>query len=1005
MTDSRPHEQESEPSAPSGPIHIGTPKVEFEHASSSKINLWLNDLSKAIRSVRVYAENNEMFVKLVDRAVNGLQAILLECPELSLSVREDRLLFSGDAVHINSDRQEGLPFVLYRNAFRRITFLQGMDRNELVEFMRAITTDYSANSDYESEDLVAALWRLALPHLHYLTIDAISGGSGAGADDVSDDAKRIQASIEDIVAAIYRSTPNEDPDDIVAGVSITKEDLEALKEIREEAPEDLEALDHDTVRAIADIPAAKLDLILQEVGNENHVDLVRRVMEIFLHVLFKEQTGVESAATINVIQQLFESMVLGGRFGEAEELVVGLRQRAAHTDDLRQMHIANHLLGMFASENRIIPVIEAFNDEYNTSSVADKIRFLRALGPTISPILLGSLGTLTTPAHRRLVCELIVECGVPEPADLMKQMADEEWFAVRDILSLAQKHEPERIAPLVASALRHPHPKVRQFAVGMLRGYAVGIADRLLGERINDDEIDVRLAAARVAAARRSEPCLRELEHLLNDERTFEREPRELRTLMAAYGAIAGDGAVVLLDKLLSPGFFTRLKALDVQIAAAFALGSIGGPQASAALQKGSRTLNTKVREACRRALAREQNKGERGDDVLTSDALRIPDSATTSPNQPLPERAVADPTPPRGNSMDIDFTVGNTEDVPGLLAGAPAFSLDHACMESATISMHPIDRERPILPRVDSVKAAPEAMPFNLPPIPTSEVTFEIPPTPPVPRPAPVVAFVAPASAEAMTQSIRPPSAMDEQALIEEQTHDDIQRELMAYLGLEGEAISSPDPVVAPPAPALTFEPVPILETLPAVGPASVEPASVEPAAPYVVPAPEIVPSLAFEPLPTAAVVDASRATLPPSESVPALAFEPLPEHSVTPKFFDRLHSASGADASVADSGPVAVPGLPRFGGAASDSGAWSGAPCGPASSPAWGAPSGASLPQGAGLDSLQIGSPVEADPQDPEMPPRFLPVEPATEVAPPPRPTIPVDDLFLDEDGGGSK
>lgn len=985
MTDSRPHEEEPEPSDPSGPIHIGTPKVEFEHALSPQISRWLSDLGKAIRSVRVYAENNEMFVKFVDRAVSGLQAILAESPELSLSVREDRLLFTGDAVHINSDRQEGLPFVLYRNAFRRITFLKGMDRDELVQFMRAITTDYSATSDYESEDLVAALWRLALPHLHYLTIDAISGGSGNDSED--DDAKRIQASIEDIVAAIYRNTSSDDPDDIVAGVSITKEDLEALKEIRQEAPEDLEALDHDTVRAIADIPAAKLDLVLQEVRGETHVDLVRRVMAIFLHVLFQEQSGVESAATISVIQQLFESMVLGGRFGEAEELVEGLRHRAAHSDDLRQMHIAKHLLQMFASEKRIIPVIEAFNDEYNTSSVADKIRFLRALGPTISPILLRSLGTLATPAHRRLVCELIVECGVPEPVELMKQIADEEWFAVRDILSLAQNHEPERIGPLVATALRHQHPKVRQFAVGMLRGYSSGVADRLLGERINDDEIDVRLAAARVAAARRSEPCLRELEHLLNNESTFEREPRELRTLMAAYGAIAGDAAVPLLDKLLSPGFFTRLKALDVQIAAAFALASIGGPEATAALNKGSRTLNTKVRDACKRALARAQNKGERTDDVLTNDALRIPDSATTNPNQPLPDRGTpaADPTPPRGNSMDLDFSIGNTSDVQDMLMGAPSFSLDHASMEAATVSLHPVDRERPILPRVDSVQAAPEAMPMNLPPIPTGEVTFEVMPSR-APLPPPPATFT-PSIPEALTQSIRPPAVAAEPVVAEEEIHDEIQRELMAYLGLEGEAISTPAPpeqAVVPPVPA----PVP-------------PPAAFESQ-------PDVVPELAFE-LPTYAPPTDEAPDLvfeqplddrlPSSESVPSLAFDALPPASVMPKFFDRLHPQPGPDAPLEDSGPTVVPPQPRFGGAASDSGAWSGASSAPPSAPEWGRPSGASLPDEVGADSLEVTSPVEVAPP----PARFPPPEAVTEIADRPptnSPAIPIDDLFLDGD-----
>ncbi len=814
MTD--PRQPEAEPEAdleatsPTGSFSLDAARmprgVEFTDPLSPKLYAWLNDFTKATRSVRVYAENNAMFHKFVERAFRGLSEIFLDVAELNFSVREDRLLYNGDPVHVNPDREEGLPFVLYRNAFRRITLLRGVTQEEMVQLMRAITTDYSAGADYANEDLVTSLWRLALPHLRYLTIDSITALGQDTADKSDEEAKRIQASIEDIVAAIYRNNAADD-DDVVAGVSITKEDLEALKEIRLENPEDLEVLDRFTERAIADIPPSQLELVRNEVSAEQHDDLVRRVMDIFLHILFREQSSRESTATIQIIQQLFESMVFGGRYDEARELVERLRHSAVHGDDLREMHISKHLVQMFASENRVVPVLEAFNDEYKTSSVADKIRFLRALGPSIAPILLRSLETLTTPGHRRLICELIIECGVPEPVELMRHINGAKWFAVRDILSLAQQHPPERISALIASGLRHDHPKVRQYAVGMLRTYARGPADQLLSERLRDSEIDVRLAATRVAAARRSAPCRAELERMLSDESVFEREPRELRTLMTAYGAIAHEEAVPLLDGLLSPGFFTRLKSLDVQIAAAFALASIGGADASAALQKGARTLSTKVREACKRALARDLRKGERPADILAGHGLRIPDVATTNPNEPLPERSgeesatpsggtAIDPTPPRGNSMDIDFTIGSTSDVQDMLSGAPQFTLDLKPEDGSTQSLNPVDRERPSMPRVDPHYPVRESMPSNLPPAqraltgaPRAEVTVTQPmaavPRPPAAKTEPMAAVPrAPASQPAPVEDSP------------EDAYDDVQRELMAYLGLEGEAIeAAPSP------------------------------------------------------------------------------------------------------------------------------------------------------------------------------------------------------------------
>src|SRR5207244_13559476 len=87
---------------------------------------------------------------------------------------------------------------------------------------------------------------------------------------------------------------------------------------------------------------------------------------------------------------------------------------------------------------------------------------------------------------------------------LWEKMQGAKWFVVRDILGMAQRLPLEDIAGMVDSALKNEHPKVREHAVGLLRGYARGTADRLVVERLLDHDLEVRLAAIRVAAARRS---------------------------------------------------------------------------------------------------------------------------------------------------------------------------------------------------------------------------------------------------------------------------------------------------------------------------------------------------------------------------------------------------------------------------------------------------------------------------------------------------------------------
>lgn len=688
---------------------------------SAEIHAWLNDFVKAAKAHRVYAENNEMLVRFVDRAHQGLQAILHKVPELSLSVREDRLLYGKDPVHINNNREDGLPFVLYRNAFRRLTLVSGIERDEVTKLMRALVTDYS-NFDYAGEDLVTTLWRLALPHLRYLTIDALSS-SVVGHRSVEEraDIDRIQGSIEDIVAAIYQT--NADDDDIVAGVSITKEDLEALKDVRQESQEDLDLLDRETSRAIAVVAPEELRNVQAYLSADTRDALVRRLMDVLVRILFKEQSARESALTIDLLSQLFDSMVVGHRFLHATELISRLRHYAEHSQSMQELHIARHLLRMFASESRVAPVLGALNEGYKSTNLNELIGFLRALGPGITPHLVGALDNLVAPAHRRLICDLVVELGVPDVPILMEKASAAKWFVFRDVLGLAQHFPSARIAGLILAALRHEHPKVRAQAVGMLRGYARGTADKLLVECFGDADLEVRMTAYRVAAMRRSFDARAAFERIFREEDLSIREPKELRSMTASYAAIAGVEAVPALDALLNPGILASFKDPEPQIAAAMALGSLSTDAAEAALSRGSRTLNPRVREAVKRAQARHEGTDDLEQRRLAkSELIDLPTPEPEEPSgytiHPALRPEAPSPTPlPNLNAADVSFSA-RSGGVGDPLVNAPDFRVPTSDLETApALSESPLLRPRPVMPHATRLEGTVDTMPGRLPP------------------------------------------------------------------------------------------------------------------------------------------------------------------------------------------------------------------------------------------------------------------------------------------------
>ncbi|MEO1234458.1 MAG: HEAT repeat domain-containing protein, partial [Myxococcota bacterium] len=777
---------------------------------------WVLAFTKAMRGARVYAENNEMHQKFVDRAHEGLTKVLEGLDELSLSIREDRMLFEGQVVHNDPDRQEGLPFVLYRNAFRRITFTRGMSREELLELIKALNIDYGS-FDFTGEDLVSTLWRLSLPHLRYVTIDALNVtrdlSDGSELDD--NDVDRIQADIEAIVATIYRNASPDD--DIVAGVSIGKDDLEVLRDLRSEPEEDIELLDHTTERAIADIPVGQLQTVQRFLQGDDRDALTRRMLDILVLILFKEESGSAGSATIELLQQLYDSLLLAQRYVDARGLVERLRDSSENAEDMQEIHISRHLVRLFSTDGRILPVLDGFNDGYRTVPISDMVAFLRALGPNAAPVLLQGLGNLDSAAHRKIVCDLIVEFGVPEVRLLEERTVDAKWFVVRDILELARHHPLEHITRLVREALQHEHPKVRAQAVRALRDYGPGVADELVAERLNDADSEVRIVAARVAAARQAKVALPFFEEILQDETLADRDQRELRMVLGAFATIGQGSAVESLGALLHPSFFTRLKSgADLQIAAASALGLIQNDTARAHLRKGARSLNGRVREACRRALTQtrrsivEPSPGPR----TSAPDLEVAEQLPTETMSLLTES---------GNSADVLFSVG--PDGPTKV---------RAPLPTESSGDHPAHRTGPALPSVDVPHSGREELPSRLPPAPelmasevdsadielVDEETDEFPVmASPVERgesdrfrqESAIDAFEA-AYQEARAaeqQRETPPAArmsdrVDTPLRTAAPTTDDVAPEILEYLGLNEPLPDTPQPPAAPPTPAV---------------------------------------------------------------------------------------------------------------------------------------------------------------------------------------------------------
>ncbi len=646
------------------PAPVGARPPSAATEATEAVGRWLVAVTRAMRAVRVYAENNETHQTLVGRAYDGLATLLDASGDVHLTVREDRLLHLGETALTDGDREHGLPSVLHRNGFRSLTFLVGFERHELVALLGALNCE-SGPLDLTGEDLSSSLWRLKLPHLRYVTIDGL-GLDGSRAPD-KERHDQIQADIESIVAAVYRtSAPDED---LVAGVRLAREDIEALVELRAVPADEFEDIERWTALAVAEVPVARLANEKAALAAEDRAGLALRALDILVKLLFLDASAASLAAPLGVMQQLFDGLLAARRFSDARALVERLHRMSAEGPDLRHVHLGQQLLRLLATEARLLPVLDALNDGYRTTGVSEISGFLQAFGRCVVPVLLEGLDRLDAAAHRRLVCELIAELGVPPMPALETRFRSARWFVARDLLELARHHPVDATARLVFEALEHEHPKVRAAAVRLLRDHEPGRADERLGDRLLDDDAEVRMVAARVAATRRARSLLARFEELVGSPDFAEREPRELRVLLGAYAWVGQGHAISLLGRILHPRLIDRLRGSELQAAAAAALGLIKSDKARRMLERGTRSLSGRVREACRRALA----SASRGPDLVELDGEGWADPGTGSgtytaqPREVLP--AALEVTPER--ALEVEPRL-RTEAVLGRLPSAP---------------------------------------------------------------------------------------------------------------------------------------------------------------------------------------------------------------------------------------------------------------------------------------------------------------------------------------------
>jgi len=147
----------------------------------------LYNLAKTSRSYGFYAKNNQAIQIFLDEVAAGFDSYLREYGSIRLAVAPTCFVLGDAEVYHDSDREWGIPFRLFRDGVRTVTFKPGLNRLQIEDLLDILAKRSTTGRDAEEEDMVTLLWQRAFESITYTAVEGFTHDLHAGGDSDSED--------------------------------------------------------------------------------------------------------------------------------------------------------------------------------------------------------------------------------------------------------------------------------------------------------------------------------------------------------------------------------------------------------------------------------------------------------------------------------------------------------------------------------------------------------------------------------------------------------------------------------------------------------------------------------------------------------------------------------------------------------------------------------------------------------------------------------------------------
>jgi hypothetical protein len=562
-------------------LAAGPAESEINPEEIKSVKEVMGQLAKTAKTLKLYLPNNPIYQKFLQDLYDRIAGHIEAYGDLRLRIKQYQMVYQGEVVYENMTSLESLAFKFYVDGLRDLTLMEGLELEELTEFIEIISRKY--DPDDPDDDIVTLLWDRRLPHIKYLVSEDFIQES----DQVpmKENPEGVQEMMRDQTQFTLPST--------IDTTAVVNQAL-GIK------------LRDQTLGAIFTLAEDEVARIRQEMSRDEDINPIAILLNILLEILRIDITDGGFQESADLLDSVFETLLRRGDLKYAIRIIRAYNELLAPGSDVSE---ARNVILRASLEKASSPgMIEAFGAILERSEQIDAdqvLAFCLLLGKQAVLPLVDLMGKEERAKIRRTLCEGLVQICRGNIEPLYRGLKDPRWFVARNVLyvigRIGNPDSLEKLRPLVS----HKEVRVRKELIHTLDTFRDDRARDMVLDLVEDPDSSIRTQALRSLASEHHDPALDTLLNLVHRKSFLQYDAREKMEWFRALGQIGGNEMIPLFQRLLGRGmraWFNKTAHEETALAAVEGLRRIGTPEAQGVIMSGQKTSRKRIREACQRA-------------------------------------------------------------------------------------------------------------------------------------------------------------------------------------------------------------------------------------------------------------------------------------------------------------------------------------------------------------------------------------------------------------------